>query len=91
MFEHNARALLTPPCNAREQATDGAPVTGRMLLESDSAQARSLEHRSLTMYSTLRLPDRSRLRLLDLPRPLAPASAEQKGLMSVITERREPA
>ena len=41
-----------------------APVTGRLLLESDSTQTRSLEGRSLTMYSALRLPDRSRLRLL---------------------------
>ena len=89
MFEHKARALLTPPRDAREQpvkideirrqlslkfATDGTLVTGRVLLGSDSTQARSLERRSLAMYSSLRLPDRSRLRLLDPPRRLAAAS-----------------
>jgi hypothetical protein len=89
VFEHKARALLTPPRDAREQpvkideirpqlslklATDGAPVTGRVLLGSGSTQARSLERRSLAMYSSLRLPDRSRLRLLDPPRRLAAAS-----------------
>ena len=89
VFEHKARALLTPPRDAREQpvkideirpqlslkiATDGAPVTGRVLLGSGSTQARSLERRSLDMYSSLRLPDRSRLRLLDPPRRLAAAS-----------------
>jgi hypothetical protein len=81
VFEHTARALLMPPRDARGQpveiderepaltfATDGAPVTGRVLRESDSTQARSLEGRSLAMYSSLRLPDRSRLRLLDPPR-----------------------
>jgi hypothetical protein len=80
VFEHKAGALLTPLRNAREQpakideirrelslefAPDGAPVTGRVLLGSDSTQARSLERRSLAMYSSVRLPDRSRLRLLD--------------------------
>ena len=40
-----------------------APVTGR-LLQSASAQPRSLVGRALTMYSALRLPDRSRLGLL---------------------------
>ena len=89
VFEHKARALLMPPRDAREQpvkideirpqlslklATDGAPVTGRVLLGSGSTQARSLERRSLAMYSSLRLPDRSRLRLLDPPRRLAAAS-----------------
>ena len=104
MFKHKVRALITPPRDARGQpvkidvircepvltfATDGAPVTGRVLLESDSTQARSLEGRSLAMYSSLRLPDRSRLRLLDPPRQLAAASGEQKRPMSG-NERREP-
>ena len=107
MFEHKARALLTPPRDARAQpvkidemrsepalkfATDGAaPVIGRVLLESDATQARSLEGRSLAMYSSLRLPDRSRLRLLDPPRQLAAASGEQKRSMSGFNECREPA
>jgi hypothetical protein len=57
VFEHKAKALLTPPRDARGQpvkideirrelalkfATDGAPVTGRVLLESDSTQAEAL-------------------------------------------------
>ena len=97
MFEPEARALLTVPRDARGQpvtideirrelaltfATDGAPGTGRVLLESDSTQARSLEGRSLAMYSSLRLPDRSRLRRLDPPRRLSAASGEQKRPMS---------
>jgi hypothetical protein len=97
VFEHKARALLTSPRDARGQsvkideirrelalkfATDGAPVTGRVLLESNSTQARSPEGRSLAMYSSLRLPDRSRLRLLDPPRRLSAASGEQKRPMS---------
>ena len=107
MFKHKPRALLTPPRDARGQpvknrrdsarepalkfATDGAPVSDRVLLESDSTQARSLEGRSLAMYSSLRLPDRSRLRLLDPPRQSAAASGEQKRPMSGFNECREPA
>jgi hypothetical protein len=89
VFEHKPERFSRPPRDAREQpvkideirrqlslkfATDGAPVTGRVLLGSGSTQARSLERRSLAMYSSLRLPDRSRLRLLDPPRRLAAAS-----------------
>jgi len=66
-------------------------VTDRVLLESDSTQARSLEGRSLAMYSSLRLPDRSRLRLLDPPRQSAAAAGEQKRPMSGFNECREPA
>jgi len=107
VFKHKARALLTPPRDARGQpvkierdsarepvlkfATDGAPVTGRVLLESDSTQARSLEGRSLAMYSSLRLPDRSRLRLLDPPRRLTAAADEHRRPMSGLNECREPA
>ena len=50
------------------------PVADRLLPESAAAQARSLEGRPLTMYSSLMLPDRSRLRLLESP----PASGEQR-------------
>jgi hypothetical protein len=82
VLEHKTSALLTPPRDARGQpvkidevrrepalkvATDGAPVTGRVLFESGSTQDRSLEGRSLAMHPSLRLPDRSRLRLLDPP------------------------
>ena len=87
VFEHKARALLTPARNAHD-----APVTGRVLLESDSTQARGLEGRSVAMHSSLRLPDRSRLRLLDPPRRVAAAFGEQKRPMSGFNERRgEPA
>src|SRR5438094_10475708 len=40
-----------------------APVTGRVLLESDSTHARSLEGRPLSLYASLRIPHRSPLRL----------------------------
>jgi hypothetical protein len=44
------------------------------------------------MHSSLRLPDRSRLRLLVPPRRLAAAFGEQKRPMSGFNERRgEPA
>jgi hypothetical protein len=62
VFEHKARALLTPVRHAHD-----APVMGCVLLESDSTQARGLEGRSVAMHSSLRLPDRSRLRLLNEP------------------------
>jgi hypothetical protein len=42
----------------------GAPARARLLLESVSPEARSLEGRPLAMYSSARLPDRSRLRPL---------------------------
>ena len=38
-------------------------VTGRWLIESGSTPARNLEGRSLAMYFSLMLPERSRLRL----------------------------
>jgi len=105
VFGHKARVHLPSPRDGRGQpvkidetrhelalkfATDGAPVTSRVLLESDSTQARSLEGRSLAMYSSLRLPDRSRLRLFDPPRQLAAASAEQKRPMSALQRAQPP-
>jgi hypothetical protein len=60
----------------------GAPATARLLLESASPEARSLEGRPLAMHSSARLPDRSRLRLLDPWRRLAAAFGEQKRPMS---------
>ena len=70
MFEYKARVLLNLFRDAQRQATvsfSGAstPVTDRLLLESTATQARSLEGRPLAMYSSLMLPDRSRLRLLE--------------------------
>jgi len=61
-----------------------ALVTGRVLLESDSPEARSLEGRRLTMYSSLRLPDRSRLRTASrrvLTSPLSSFAQEKEGRM----------
>jgi hypothetical protein len=72
MFEYQARVLLNLSQDAQRQATvsfigflNGAStlVTDRLLLESAATQARSLEGRPLAMYSSLSLPDRSRLRL----------------------------
>jgi len=42
-------------------------VTGRVILAPDSTQAQGLGGRPLAMYAWLRLPDRSRLRLLNSP------------------------
>jgi hypothetical protein len=67
-----------------------SPVTGRLLLESAStlAQSRSLVGRPLAMYSSLMLPDCSRLRLLE-PRPrFAAAFGEQRRPMSSLDECR---
>jgi len=55
-----------------------APVTGRLLVESDSSRGRSLEGRPLAMYSLLRLPDSSRLGLLNSRQLSAAAFGEQK-------------
>jgi len=57
-------ARLDPGRDAIQSLDASAPVTGRLLLESDANQPRTLEGRRLTMYSALRLPDRSRLSLL---------------------------
>jgi len=71
MFVYQAGVLLSlPRCPAagdgqlhRVSQRAGTPVTDRLLPESAAAQARSLEGRPLAMYSSLMLPDRSRLRL----------------------------
>ena len=72
MFVYQAGVLLNLSQDAQRQATvsfieslsgAGTPVTDRLLPESAAAQARSLEGRPLAMYSSLMLPDRSRLRL----------------------------
>jgi hypothetical protein len=49
--------------NAIQSLSASAPGTGSVRLESDSTQARILEGRPLAMYASLRLPDRSRLRM----------------------------
>ena len=98
MFEHKARVLLNLSQDAQRQATvnvigsiSGAskPVTDRLLLESAPTQARSLEGRPLAMYSSLLLPDRSRLRLLESWPRFAAAFGEQRRPMSGLNERRE--
>ena len=62
----------------------------RLLLESDSPQARSLEGRQLAMYFSLMLPDRSRLRLSNLrpqraPSPISSLAKEKEGRMRLAT------
>jgi len=59
-----------------------ALVTGRVLLESDSPEARSLEGRPLAMYASLRLPDRSRLRLSNPGQRSAPHPANRSDPLS---------
>jgi hypothetical protein len=99
MFAYQAGVLLNLSHDAQRQATvsfigslsgAGTPVTDRLLLESAATQARSLEGRPLTMDSSLILPDRSRLRLLESwprfaaafgePRRPMPASGRQAGI-----------
>jgi hypothetical protein len=65
-----------------------APGTGRVLLESDWAQ--SLDGRPLAMYAALRLPDRSRLGLLNSRQRSVPHSANSSEPMSGRNKRREP-
>ena len=77
-FVIDGSARLDPERYAIQSLDASAPAIGRVLLESDSTQTRSLEGRPLDMYSSLRLPDRSRLGHLN-PRPRsAPASGVQK-------------
>ena len=62
-FVIHGSARLDPERYAIQSLDASAPVTGRLLLESESTQPRTLAGRPLTMYSALTLPDRSRLRL----------------------------
>jgi hypothetical protein len=86
MSEYKARVLLNPSQDVQRQATvrfigsiGGAstPATDRPLLESAATQARSLEGRPLAMYSSLMLPDRPGLRLLESGPRFAAVSAER--------------
>jgi hypothetical protein len=95
MFKHKARVLLNLSQDAQRQATvhfigsiSGASesVTDRLLLESAPTQAQSLEGRPLAMYSSLMLPDRSRLRLLESWPRFAAAFGEQRRPMSGLNE-----
>lgn len=69
-------------------------VTGRLLLESDSTQARTLEGRPLAMHSSLVLSERSRLSLSNsrlrsaTTSPLSSLAHEQEGRLRLVT--REP-
>jgi hypothetical protein len=56
-------ARLGPGRDAIQSLDASASATGRSLLESDPTPTRSLEGRSLTMYSSVTLTDRSRLGL----------------------------
>jgi hypothetical protein len=86
MFECQGR-LLNLSHDGRRPATvsfigslSGAStrVTDRLLLESAATQARSLEGRPLAMDSSLMLPDRSRLRVLESGPRFAAASGERR-------------
>ena len=88
MFE---REVKLEERNAIRSLDARAPVVGRVLLESDLAQDWSLEGRPLDMYASLRLPDRSRLRLSNPRRQSAPHSANGSDPMSGRNKRREPA
>src|SRR3989454_8537774 len=99
MFEHKARVLLNLSQDAQRQATvnvigsiSGAskPVTDRLLLESAPTQARSLEGRPLAMYSSLMLPDRSRLRLLESWPRFSAAFGEQRRPRTLGGRHQEP-
>ena len=77
-FVIHASARLDPERYALQSLDASAPAIGRVLFESDTTQTRGLEGRPLDMYSSLRLPDRSRLGQLN-PRPRsAPAVGVQK-------------
>ena len=80
MSEHRARGLIGQGAIRCPDA--GAPATGRLLLESVSTQARSLEGRPLAMYSSLMLSDRSTLGLWNRRPRLAAAFGEQRRPMS---------
>jgi hypothetical protein len=91
------RALKFPTCGsarldsgrgAIQSLNASAPWTGRALLESDWTQ--SLEGRPLAMDAALRLPDRSRLGLLNSLQRSVPHSANRSEPMSGRNERREP-
>jgi hypothetical protein len=77
-----ARVLLGLSHDARgrhftiDEAGTEPGLKCRLLLESDSPQARSLEGRQLAMYCSLMFPDRSRLRLFE---PAATTSAADRG------------
>ena len=77
-FAAYGSARLDPGWDAIQSLDASAPVIGRLFVESDSTQGRSLEGRPLDMYSSLRLPDRSRLRLLNSRQRSAAAFGEQK-------------
>ncbi|HZC68717.1 MAG TPA: hypothetical protein VE201_08880 [Nitrospirales bacterium] len=77
-FAAYGSARLDPGWDATQSMDASAPVIGRLFLESDSTQGRSLEGRPLAMYSSLRLLDRSRLRLLNSRQRSAAAFGEQK-------------
>ena len=77
LFVVDGSARLDPGRYAIQSLDASAPAIGRVLFESDSTQTRGLEGRPLEMYSSLRLPDRSRLGQPN-PRPRsAPAAGVQ--------------
>jgi hypothetical protein len=78
LFVVDGSARLDPGRYAIQSLDASAPAIGRVLFESDSTQTRSLEGRPLEMYSSLRLPDRSRLGQPNPRSRSAPAASVQK-------------
>jgi len=79
MPEHKTRSLLG---QYAIQPLDAGSPAGRLLRESVSTQARSLEGRPLAMSSSLMLSDRSTLGLWNRRPRLAAAFGEQRRPMS---------
>ena len=87
-FPTYGSALLDCGRGAIRSLNASAPGTGRVLLESDWTQ--SLDGRPLAMYAALRLPDRSRLGLLNSRQRSVAHSANRSEPTSGRNERREP-
>jgi len=85
-FPTYGSALLDCGRGAIQSLNASAPGTGRVVLESDWTQ--NLEGRPLAMYAALRLPDRSRLGLLNSRQRSVPHSANRSEPMSGRNERR---
>ena len=79
MLEHKTGSLLG---QYAIQPLDAGSPAGRLLRESVSTQARSLEGRPLAMSSSLMLSDRSTLGLWNPRQRLAAAFGEQRRPMS---------
>jgi hypothetical protein len=84
-LSHDARGR---PFKSDEVGTEPG-LKCRLLLESDSPQARSLEGRQLAMDFSLMFPDRSRLRLLNLRLQQAPRAGVTTSPLSSLAKETE--